>query len=195
MNSIKKKAIITAIALVLILVAIFLVIKNREVGNDTKNGIDVDFGIVDTLNEGKYKIEKNAGEYVDKKGRFFFSYPKEFTIGNFTDEIGETILVQKNDDNVGFQIYISHFDEPGKNITVDRVKEEIPDIEVIDPRPVTINGENIGISFIYNTNVDSDNESREIWIAKNGYLYQMTTYKSEQALLKEILRTWKFLTE
>lgn len=36
-------------------------------------------------------------------------------------------------------------------------------------------------------------DTREVWFIKNGYLYEVTTLKSLDAWLTQILQTWKFL--
>jgi len=185
---------ITAIfsALLLIGIASILVIVFR--GEPSNTGIKVDFGFWDSVTEPKYELKKSDDnpEYKDKNNRFSFNYPKDFTVGYFGDtESGETVLVQRSGEKVGFQIFITQFDEPASGLTVERIKKEIPDLEVNNPEPVNWEGEIIGLSFT-GSNSFSD-QGRDIWIVKNGYLYQMTTYLSEQKLLQQVLSTWKFL--
>jgi len=37
------------------------------------------------------------------------------------------------------------------------------------------------------------NDTREVWFVKDGYLYEVTTYKELDSWLAQIMRTWKFI--
>lgn len=157
------------------------------------DGIGVDFGLNSQLVKSQYSIiEGDSDLYEDPNNRFMFSYPKEFSPASFGGkEIGETVLLQKTGEKAGFQIFITLFDEPGSVLTVERIKTDVPGIIMHDPRPVDLNGEVLGLSFVSES--DSFGRSREIWIAKGGFLYQMSTYENEQSLLAEVLSSWRFL--
>ena len=36
-------------------------------------------------------------------------------------------------------------------------------------------------------------DAREVWFIKNGFLYEVTTYKELDAWLASIMQTWKFI--
>jgi hypothetical protein len=36
-------------------------------------------------------------------------------------------------------------------------------------------------------------DTREIWFIRGGFLYEVATYKDQEAWLSEIMSTWKFL--
>ena len=156
------------------------------------DGIGVDFGLNSQLVKSEYSIQEGQSKrYTDPGNRFAFSYPDEFTAGSFgDDETGETVLLQKTGEKAGFQIYITQFDEPGSVLTPDRIKSEVPGLPMIDARTVDFNGQVLGLSFVSES--ESFGRSREIWIAKGGFLYQMSTYESEQSLLAEVLSSWSF---
>ncbi len=186
MNS-KTLGIFTALILIGIIGVIFVVVKKPS-----NSGVEVDFGIFDGVSDSSYEVEKGESPlFSDNKNRFEFNYPKEFSISQFGNaEEGETVLAQRSGEKAGFQIFITTFDEPIEALTVERIKSEIPDLEMNNVEPVNWNGKRIGISFSgSNSSVDP---TREIWIVNNGYLYQMTTYLKEQKLLKQVLETWKF---
>jgi hypothetical protein len=177
--------------IVAVLIVIIFVVFSRS-SNQGGEGIIVDLGFNADLIKSKYSIvDGGSKSYSDPENRFSFKYPTEFTVGTFGDiEIGETILLQRAQEENGFQILISLFDEPGKALTVQRIQTEIPSLKMHDPRAIDFEGEVIGISFV--TEDESFGRSREIWIAKEGFLYQMTTYEREQSLLAEVLSSWSF---
>jgi hypothetical protein len=160
--------------------------------DDDVLGIDVDFGFDAQLISSDYSIvEGGSKRYKDPLERFSFRYPSEFSLGQFGDEeVGETILLQRPEEEAGFQIFVTLFDEPGRTLTVERIQNEIPNLKIIEPHPVDFAGEVLGLSFI--SEGESFGRSREVWIAKNGFLYQMSTYEREQSLLAEVLSSWDF---
>lgn len=179
-----------SIVAVLVLVVIVFAVKTG--GSRDVTGIDVDFGFTADLISSEYSIVNGGSkQYEDPEERFSFKYPKAFTVGVFGDsEIGETVLLQKTGEKAGFQIFVTLFDEPGRVLTADRIQSEIPGINMIDPRPVDFDGDVVGISFI--SEGETFGRSREIWIAKSGFLYQMSTYEHEQSLLAEVMSSWSF---
>jgi hypothetical protein len=90
------------------------------------------------------------------------------------------------------QILISEFDEPGSVLTTDRIKQDIPDMDIRDSQLILLGEQSgQGVAFL------SDNESfagnsREVWFVYKGKLYQISTYARLDPLLQSILATWKF---
>lgn len=133
--------------------------------------------------------------YSSRKYGFSFNYPEGHRVGNFqgTNPDGtekETIVVQDADNLQGFQIIISTFDED-IDITEGRIKRDIFDIKMEDRQTVQLGSARKGLAFI------SDNDSyggasREVWFVYRGHLYQVSTYASLDALLQQVLNTWRF---
>jgi hypothetical protein len=44
----------------------------------------------------------------------------------------------------------------------------------------------------YSTN-EALGETREIWFIRDGYLYEVTTLRSLDPFIEEIMKTWKFI--
>ena len=133
-------------------------------------------------------------QYKNDQFGFSFGYPEGFNISDFDDGGGKIILVKNvgssvsnNSDN-GFQIFIAAFDEPGP-ITKERILQDIPDMAIVGAEYIDIGGER---ALSFTSKDELGGETREIWIARGGYLYQITGYKNFEKELLEIMGTWKF---
>lgn len=134
---------------------------------------------------------ENPKEFIHETHNFSFLYPGNLSVGRFDEGDGETIVIQNAEERVGFQIYITSVGEE-IIMTRERIQEDLPDLEVRDPRPVQLGEQSgQGLAFL------SDNESyggssREVWFTFNGYLYQISTYASLDPLLQQVLNSWEF---
>lgn len=122
---------------------------------------------------------------------FVFEYPGNLSIGRFDERGGETIVVQNASERVGFQVHIVPFDE-AIDITPERIRADLPELEVRDPQPVQLSGSaRQGLAFLSN-NESFGGNSREVWFTFGGHLYQISTYASLDPLLKHVLASWEF---
>ena len=126
--------------------------------------------------------------YENATHRFSFMYPEGFTVRSFSADGGESILLERGGD--GLQIFITPFDEIG-DITEERIRKDIPDMRIDGAQPVELGTSGKGLAFI-SDNAEWGGNSREVWFAFNGNLYQLSTYARLDMLLKAILNTWKF---
>ena len=133
-------------------------------------------------------------QYKNDQFGFSFGYPEGFNISDFDDGGGKIILVKNvgssvsnNSDN-GFQIFIAAFDEPGP-ITKERILKDIPDMVISNEKEILVGGER---ALSFTSKDELGGETRGIWIARGGYLYQITGYKNFEKELLEIMGTWKF---
>lgn len=126
---------------------------------------------------------------------FSFRYPEGFTVNSFSDESGETILVQKEGRvKEGFQIFISEFDEPGP-ITPERIHIDVPNMVVEEPQEVMIGGSGQGLgvrALVFFSHDPSLGRTREVWFVHGGYLYQVTARAEFDAELSKIMATFRF---
>lgn len=121
--------------------------------------------------------------------KFSFQYPESFELNRIKEEIGETLLAQdQKNPKTTFQIFILPFDEPGP-LTPERIKRDLPEIKIETPKYIEINGIK-GLTF-YGLDQDLEN-TYEVWFVYKEKLYQITTYKSVENLMIEILKTWRF---
>lgn len=144
---------------------------------------------------GENPIDKSGltEEYINYDFGFSFKYPKGFNVSELDDDSGHTVLVQSYEvePRKGFQIYISEFDEP-EPLTAERILQDLPPSEVIDPKGVLI-GEGKAINaVIFLSTSPSFGKTREIWFAREGFLYQVTTYEGQDNFIGPILETFRF---
>lgn len=129
--------------------------------------------------------------YANNTFGFSFKHPHDFSVGSFKEGESTVFLLQKAQAGQGVQIYITPIDETF-DMTKERIRTDIPDMDVRDEQVVEL-GERSGkgLAFL------SDNEafggnSREVWFVYKNNLYQISTYASLDALLREVLNTWQF---
>jgi len=127
--------------------------------------------------------------YSNNAYRFSLNLPEDFIVIEKKSDTGD-VLIFNNDKGQGIQIIISPFD----NITrfdESIVRASLPDLSISDVQTLNVGKDNTGIAFA------SDNQafggaSREVWFVFNSRLYQITTYKNLDPLLKTVFGTWKF---
>ncbi|MDP3954319.1 MAG: hypothetical protein Q8Q06_02790 [bacterium] len=125
--------------------------------------------------------------YSDPELGFSFDYPDSFNVGSYDEDAGKVIILQNN--NVGFQLYITPFDEADTVITPERLKQDIPDLSIEEPIQIAID-KAIGLVFLSDS--ESLGKTREIWWVHQSHLYQITTYTEFDNAMVEILKSWVF---
>jgi hypothetical protein len=140
------------------------------------------------------KVDNSTNTYVHKKYNFTFNFPSNLKTSNFNEGGGEQIQFQGTNGD-WFQIYITPWDE-GDTITPERIKKDIPDIVIKDPQQVILGpNQKDGVgphALIFISKDSSLGETREVWFAMNGNLYQVTTYKKLDTLVGKVLSTLVF---
>lgn len=128
------------------------------------------------------------GVFTESSLGFSFAVPDGFNAQKILNDSGETILVQSPKDTSGFQVVISPFSDSGTSITPERVSKEAK-LKVAHAVTITVSGVAQGLMF---DDLSSTPALRDAWFVYNGYLYQTQTWKSDEALLTQVLDTWKF---
>ena len=126
-------------------------------------------------------------EYLNDEYGFRLKYPDDFIVNDQSDDIGNLIVINRPSSDFGLQIYITVFDE--NVITTERIKKDLPDLEMIKPQNVIIDGKGKGLAFVMK---DTETDRREVWVAFNGFLYQISTDLRYDRLLQRVLGTWKY---
>lgn len=144
-----------------------------------------------TLPQGSYMVPELSKEYSNTTYHFSLKMPEDFEATKFEDEFGTAVVLQDQSGN-GVQILISPFgDEDIKELTQERIKQDLPDMLISEAQTVEIGDEYKGLAF------KSDNEffggaSREVWFVYQQNLYQISTYARLDELLQKIFTTWQF---
>lgn len=127
--------------------------------------------------------------YTNSAYGFSFSYPEGFHVGDVDDQNGSTVLVQDSAGHIGFQIYITPYNG-NTNLTADLIHQNLPDLHISNPQPINLASGGAGLAFLSDNS--SLGNSREVWFAFKGNLYQISAYQSQDTLLQRVLGTWNF---
>jgi hypothetical protein len=127
--------------------------------------------------------------YRNEHYRFSLTYPDDLIINEYAENGGgRTITFQTKTNDRGFEIFIIPYS--GQRVSEERFKLDEPSgvrkqliAIVIDGTPATM---------FFGNNAIMGN-TREVWFIKNGFLYEVATYKPLDAWLAAIMRSWKFL--
>ena len=139
------------------------------------------------IGEGEpVKKEDLKESYKAETGDFSFKYEEGMKATSSLVEGGEMITVEKDADH-GFQVFILPFDEEGP-ITEERIREDLPDIEIREPKYVEMDG-NKSLAFYSSGDLG---ETFEVWAVHDGKLYQIMARKNQERWTRGILGTWEW---
>ncbi len=126
---------------------------------------------------------------------FYFKYSSGFKVlsnpvggGPAPSEVEGEMITIENEKGSGFQIFIMAWDEPGP-ITPERIWEDMPDMEITDPKNADLDGAK---TLVFNGYDGDFGETFEAWVVRQGKLYQISGPKTAQQLIIETLETWEW---
>jgi uncharacterized protein YxeA len=134
---------------------------------------------------GETTIYKNTAK------NFSFSHPTNLTVTSFDTDGVESVVAYDAETQQGFQIEITPIDEDITALTVERIKQDLPDILIESPQEVILGSNGRGVAFV-SDDPAFEGRSREVWFVFNKHLYQVRTYMKYDDLLKAVLNTWQF---
>ena len=138
-----------------------------------------------------YVVSALGDEYRNETYGFSLTMPEGFKARIMSTSVeGETILLEDQTGN-GIQIMITPIDEDIPALTVERIKADIPDMQISDEQVVEVGSSRTGLAF-KSDNEAFDGASREVWFVFRGNLYQISTYERLDPLLKAVFQTWQF---
>lgn len=120
--------------------------------------------------------------------RFSLLYPDDLSVREYRGP--DTTLTVSFDakDGKGFQIFVVPYG--GDQISGQRFKLDVPSGVREEPTDILIDGTQ-AIAFFSADSALGD--TREVWFIKNGFLYEVTTFKELDTWLAGIMQTWMFL--
>jgi len=121
---------------------------------------------------------------------FSFRYPDALTLGVYENpEDGSlTVTVQNAGTHIGFQVFAKPWSGAG-TMTAEQVEHDIPQIAAHNFQPVSLDGVP-GLAF--GATDANFGDSTQIWLVRKGFLYQISTYSTQGALLSKVLGTWQW---
>ncbi|TSC62829.1 MAG: hypothetical protein G01um101448_351 [Parcubacteria group bacterium Gr01-1014_48] len=145
---------------------------------------------VENTSSGSYDFGESI-RYVNTAYGFSFDKPTSMDVSSFTEDMGETILIQEAKGSAGFQIFILPWDEQEYTVmTVERIREDLPDFTIREPQEVVLADGTHALLFW--SEEKSVGRTREVWIIKNEYLYQISALAHFDPLLARVMSSWRF---
>lgn len=128
--------------------------------------------------------------FTDTFRHFTLAYPKGDAVHVIVDsEVARTFTFESADNPAhSFQIYVQTYGQSA--ITAAQFRTDDPSGVMDDVSTTTIDGVPAKTFVGYNDQMGMTNE---IWFIHGGFLYEVTTYQSSAAWLRDILRTWRFI--
>ena len=115
-------------------------------------------------------------------------YPNDLKFKEYQGGSDTTVVFENAKTGKGFQIFVKPYEH--EQISLDQLKMDLSSGIVKDPVDISVDG--VGATMFYSQN-SAIGDTREVWFVKNGFLYEVTTYKELDAWLSSIMQTWKFL--
>lgn len=126
-----------------------------------------------------------------KNARYGFSllYPSSLAVAEHSEGGGaSTITFQNPEKAEGFQLFIvPHSDS---QVSEQRFKQDVPSGVRESLANIAVDGAT-GAEF-YSTHT-ALGDTHEVWVTHGNFLYELTTLKSLDTQLDEIIQTWKFV--
>jgi len=189
----KNIIIISAVALVIIGVGAAAIFYGRGVPEaETLNGDTVSTTSDSLVGEPTTPETKQATEgwrsYENKAYRFALLYPQELSVREYKEADGAMSATFENPSTrEGFQIYVTPYG--ATEVTKERFRLDVPSGVMEEPTDVLIDGV-LGTIFWSKNSIMGD--TREVWFIKDGFLYEVVTYKQLDEWLGAIMKTWQF---
>lgn len=130
-------------------------------------------------------ITEKTETYKNDQYKFEIKLPINAKVTNIEEVAGQSLLIQNVGKDKEIQIYVSSLDEE-MILTEERIKQDIPDIKMEKFAEVKVD-QIKAITFI-----DLDQNTREVWFTRGGFLYQVTGDFKDDQLFGNIMESWKW---
>ena len=128
-------------------------------------------------------------EYRSDFYRLSFLYPDDLSVQEYKGpDTTLTVSFEDTKKEKGFQVFVVPYGSD--QISERRFKLDVPSGVREEPVDVMVDGTRASAFFSTNATLG---DTREVWFIKNGFLYEVTTYKALDTWLAGIMQTWKFL--
>jgi hypothetical protein len=131
-------------------------------------------------------------EYRNTHYHFAFFYPDSYKMKTYDEGNGATtvtVIDGTDSDGTGFQIFVSPYGQ--RQVSAAVFKADEPSGVIKDRTNIIIAGDTQATKFFGENSIMGN--TSEVWFVKNGYLYEVTTYKEYDAWLSQIMQTWRFI--
>ncbi len=175
------------LGLLIILIFIFFYNKKYKDGDvSTTTPVSFEEGTLVEISE-----KEDDGEfylYKNNRGKFSLKLPNNISYKEYDEGKGAYSVVFLGDTgDKSFQVFFTPYKE--NSISKERFLIDNPSGIIREQKDVLIDGVTATMFFSENNIMG---HTREVWFIKDGYLYEVMTYKSLDSWLSNIMLTWKF---
>lgn len=148
--------------------------------------------IFTSTHDESYVVPPLGDTYHNTTYGFSLALPHGFTAQEMSNDAGggQTIVLQDTHGNA-IHIIVTPFVEDVKQLTVERIRADMPDVTITDAQPVEIGPDHTGVAFKSN-GAAQGSASREVWFVFRGHLYKVSAHEESDPLLKALFTTWQF---
>jgi hypothetical protein len=127
--------------------------------------------------------------YASAPFHFSLTFPEELKVTQYTERDNAMTVTFENPDNTqSFEVYVTPYNKT--QIDSARFKLDEPSGTYLEPQDVVISGTTATMFFGRNGIMG---DTREVWFIKDGFLYEVATYKPLDAWLGQVMQGWKFI--
>jgi|GEM_PF-1960690 len=165
--------------------------KGSSLVQDIVQSIPVSKDIVAYVQESLSLDASSSGAqetYVNTAPQFSLAYPHGYRVGSSVTDDEQTILFQ-NEEGKGFQLVVAPFAGAYTEITPERLRADLPELDFRNESVVDVDGKANALSFIQKGNTK---DTREIWFIYDGHLYQATAFLDSDSVVLEATRSLEF---
>lgn len=179
------KRIILILSVIIVIIGIIAAVWYFDVFDVVKKGV------MGAAAAAPYVVPPIQDIYTNGALGFSLGLPDGFGAQEYEESGVKTVILQDAGGN-GIQILATPIKEDIPHLSIDLVRQDIPDMKVSDVQSVEIGEGRTGVAFM------SDNEafggaSREVWFIFRGHLYQISTYARLDNLLQSMFASWQFI--
>jgi hypothetical protein len=128
--------------------------------------------------------------FKSKVNTVSFRYPKGYEVKELTESGGNVMLIQNAQTSEAVQIFVSPFADPVESFTEEKIRRDIPDLEMKNVEKINVDGIN-ALAFS-SDNPAFQNDSYDVWLVSNGKLYQVSTGAALKDFVRGFIETMRF---
>jgi hypothetical protein len=131
---------------------------------------------------------KGSAEYHNLTLHFSLFYPAGMGTTEYYEDSGAYTVLFMGAQEKSFQVFARPYDK--SQITQEQFLFDEPSGVRDGSTDVSIDG--VSAEKFYSTN-SAMGDTVEVWFIHGGFLFEVTTYKEDDAWLSQIMSTWKFI--
>ncbi len=126
--------------------------------------------------------------YKNTQYGFSLYYPSDLQVSENNESAGAyTISFENANYSKGFEIFVTPYAE--RQVSRERFKMDEPSGVMQEPTSIVL--DNAPATMFFGSN-GVMGDTREVWFIKNGFLFEIATYKNADSWLSQIMATWQF---